>query len=331
MKNLFDYATKELSQDAFLRWLFENYDCENQAVKKTCEKIFRKITKDQIDFSDITDLTTKAQWKYIDVSVWFKYKGEKYLIVIEDKTYSNEHSQLKTYNDSIEQCAELFKGVYKLFYKTAQIDTAEHKSIDDAGWTVFDINDIYNLFYDISDTGSEILDGYAEHVKKTYKYFYKFEQLNFRNDWLWNNAVFQAYSTKKWGSGHTSCYNGIYVYSWINEKFKRFKIELLFEFRHWEIVAKIQYWKNENEKYDIQLLKDYLRGLTIYEPFTHKTHYGNKRLARIVKFPEDKDFFNSYEEFDKWINECGQSYNKILAQIDDKILDEQLNFNQNNK
>ena len=24
--NLFDYATKELSQDAFLRWFFENYD-----------------------------------------------------------------------------------------------------------------------------------------------------------------------------------------------------------------------------------------------------------------------------------------------------------------
>lgn len=24
-ENLFDYATKELSQDAFLRWLLENY------------------------------------------------------------------------------------------------------------------------------------------------------------------------------------------------------------------------------------------------------------------------------------------------------------------
>ena len=32
MKNLFDYATKELSQDAFLRWLFENHDCENEEV-----------------------------------------------------------------------------------------------------------------------------------------------------------------------------------------------------------------------------------------------------------------------------------------------------------
>ena len=26
MKNIFDYATRELSQDAFLRWLFENFD-----------------------------------------------------------------------------------------------------------------------------------------------------------------------------------------------------------------------------------------------------------------------------------------------------------------
>lgn len=28
MKNLFELATKELSQDAFLRWLFENYDSD---------------------------------------------------------------------------------------------------------------------------------------------------------------------------------------------------------------------------------------------------------------------------------------------------------------
>ena len=26
MKNLFDFATRELSQDAFLRWLLENYN-----------------------------------------------------------------------------------------------------------------------------------------------------------------------------------------------------------------------------------------------------------------------------------------------------------------
>ncbi len=36
MKNLFELATKELSQDAFLRWLFENgFDkgCQNEVLK----------------------------------------------------------------------------------------------------------------------------------------------------------------------------------------------------------------------------------------------------------------------------------------------------------
>lgn len=28
MENLFNYATKELSQDAFLMWLTANYNCE---------------------------------------------------------------------------------------------------------------------------------------------------------------------------------------------------------------------------------------------------------------------------------------------------------------
>ena len=324
MKNLFDYATKELSQDAFLRWLFENYDCENITVKKTCERLFKKFTNEQFDFAEVKNLTTKAQWKYIDVSIWFTYRGEDYLIIIEDKTYSNEHSQLKAYNESVAQCGKVLKEVYRIFYKTAEIDYNERERINKAGWVAFDINEIYNLFYDIFDTGSEILDGYADHIKKTYKYFYEFEKLDFRKDWLWNNTVFQAYSTKKWDSEHTGCYNGIYVYAWKNHKFKRFTIELLFEFRHWEIVAKIQYWKNENEKFDMKSLKNYLKGLKMYEPFSVNSCYGGKRLARIVKKPEDSDFFNSYEEFDKWVSDCEQSYNKILAQIDDKILDEQL-------
>ncbi len=34
IKNLFNYATKELSQDAFLRWLFENYKCDVEGVRK---------------------------------------------------------------------------------------------------------------------------------------------------------------------------------------------------------------------------------------------------------------------------------------------------------
>ena len=82
MKNLFDYATKELSQDAFLRWLFENYNCENEGVKKACRKLFDSFTNNNDEFKDktITELKTVSQWKNIDISVWFTVEEKDYLI-----------------------------------------------------------------------------------------------------------------------------------------------------------------------------------------------------------------------------------------------------------
>ena len=42
MKNLFDFATKELSHDAFLRWLFENWQ------EPECDIFVRKLLKNLI-------------------------------------------------------------------------------------------------------------------------------------------------------------------------------------------------------------------------------------------------------------------------------------------
>ena len=128
MKNLFDYATKELSQDAFLRWLFENYNCKNEKVRQVCRKLFNKFTSDELDFSKIENLTTMAQWKNIDVSIWFTILDEDYLIVIEDKTTTEEHKQLQNYNKKIQEHLDWLiknnqrpiKKVYKVFYKTAE-------------------------------------------------------------------------------------------------------------------------------------------------------------------------------------------------------------------
>lgn len=41
MKNLFEFATKELSQDAFLRWLIENYNDPN--VGKCSKELLNKF------------------------------------------------------------------------------------------------------------------------------------------------------------------------------------------------------------------------------------------------------------------------------------------------
>lgn len=184
MKNLFDYATKELSQDAFLRWLFENYNCENDSVKKACRKLFDSFTDNKFKNKTITELTTVAQWKNIDISIWFKIDGIEQLIVIEDKTASGLHdNQLARYEKEIighngfwrneenrkkynsERYIEKSGNVFKVFYKTNIIDEWENKHTNDLGWKTYDIYSIYNLFRD-TETDNEVLGYYIDYIKK---------------------------------------------------------------------------------------------------------------------------------------------------------------------
>lgn len=183
MINLFDYATKELSQDAFLRWLFANYEnYENQKVRKACYEVLKNFTgfnfdMDSDDSSErITDLESWSQWLKIDIVVAFRFKGKRYYVAIEDKTTSKEHDQLKKYKDSIERhkysirndkeyCVE---KIFYVYYKTGQIDKDEKKRILEYQWNsaILSINEISLIFANVKDTGSEILDGYCEYVKQ---------------------------------------------------------------------------------------------------------------------------------------------------------------------
>ena len=158
MKNLFDYATKELSQDAFLRWLFENYNCENESVKNAFRKLFDSFTNNKFEKKEITDLKTVAQWKNIDVSIWFKVDEKEHLIVIEDKTGSGIHDdQLKRYSEEInnhndfwrneenrkkyktERYVEDDENIFKVFYKTNIIDQWEKDNAIKNTWKIYDI------------------------------------------------------------------------------------------------------------------------------------------------------------------------------------------------
>ena len=164
MKNLFDYATKELSQDAFLRWLFENYNCDNESVKKACRKIFDSFTDNKFKDKTITDLTTVVQWKNIDIAIWFKVDGIEQLIIIEDKTGSGIHDdQLVRYEKEISGHTD--GNVFKVFYKTNVIDEWESKHAQDLGWKTYDIYSIYTLFED-TESNNDVLGYYIDYIKK---------------------------------------------------------------------------------------------------------------------------------------------------------------------
>lgn len=168
MKNLFDFATKELSQDAFLRWLFENYDdpeigeVANRLLGKFCD--FRENEK-------VQSLETVAQWCKIDISVWMTTSlNRKVALFLEDKTFSNEHNQLSIYDEHIDNVKN--HGICKIFYKTDFVEEEEKNRIRDANskniadWKIFDIKDIYSFFADYLLSTNMILSQYAEHIRK---------------------------------------------------------------------------------------------------------------------------------------------------------------------
>ena len=97
--NIFDYATSELSQDAFLLWLLRWADqtCsqEDTALHAIAQRFVRTILKKSNDF-EISEVKVFKQWKKIDV---LAVVNNHYAIIIEDKTDTSEHGgQLSRYS-----------------------------------------------------------------------------------------------------------------------------------------------------------------------------------------------------------------------------------------
>lgn len=175
MENLFNYATKELSQDAFLMWLMANYNCEEDkqlkdASRKFICKLF-EINNVDINGNDILNVEVYPQENKIDIYAIIDVQDKgKYGVFIEDKTSSFEHNQLVKYNKNIEKIKNIDKldHVLKIFYKSHLIDNEERKRINDAKWTEFSFDEIYNFFIEYKDVNNIILSQYSKYLEKLY-------------------------------------------------------------------------------------------------------------------------------------------------------------------
>lgn len=172
MKNLFDYATKELSQDAFLRWVIDNYDVGKQLVAEMVNLYEGYHVKpNQIDI-----IKTYGQVQKMDIVVDFKIDGEDCVLIIEDKTTSSEHSnQLKTYKTKVESWNEDYKKdngkdrqSFFVFYKTHKIDEDERERIKDAGWIEFPFKKINEFWSRHKDHSNFLISQYVQHVTEAW-------------------------------------------------------------------------------------------------------------------------------------------------------------------
>lgn len=204
MKNIFDFATKELSQDAFLSWFISN--CNEDGIKEFSYEFINLITDYHFKVGDIKKVQIKQQENNMDMIVDFWTSEDlnpqsHYVIIIEDKTISSAHSgQLKRYAEIMNGWNTNEPGYKerrrKVFYKVNKETDQDKLEIKEGDkgfetndcWRPFYIDDIYKFFSKIPLTKSEILNSYVEHIKQIYN------DLNVVSDkpmseWNYNNYV----------------------------------------------------------------------------------------------------------------------------------------------
>lgn len=171
MKNLFDYAPKELTQDGFIRWLWANY--KEPELKDLVWDFVLFLSNQRVDIRDpeFRYLKTWAQVSHMDLGCDFFYaeddKVSRYCLVIEDKTTSWEHNQLETYNKVLERWDPQQKGrIIKVFYKTSPSDAAETARVIKAGWRMIELKEIVTFWKRYTSHPNLIVSSYAKHIVK---------------------------------------------------------------------------------------------------------------------------------------------------------------------
>ena len=104
--NLFEYATSELSQDAFICWLasYAHGEAEKDAALNECARKMLEIFVPELKSKNFKLLDVERQVDNVDVLLTVECEEKIYKIIVEDKTYTSEHNnQLKRYKGSLEE------------------------------------------------------------------------------------------------------------------------------------------------------------------------------------------------------------------------------------
>lgn len=197
--NLFTWATSELSQDAFICWLLSWGDIKykNEKLYPIAVYFIQKLTDNKI--KSIVNVEVKKQINGIDILC--KINNE-FMILIEDKTNSSNHSdQLNKYYNYLKK-EHVIENIFPVYLKTGQ--QSNFDSILEAGYKLFLRADFLDVFEfakndDITDT---IFLDFFEHLKKIETDINSFINLPVEQ-WHWSSwKGFYSYLQTNLNDGH---------------------------------------------------------------------------------------------------------------------------------
>ena len=171
--NLFDYATSEISQDAFICWLLAwadpAYRKSSEALHKAGVDLIRLLSAEKIDRlpERINSVKVVKQHRYIDMLCKINEEDEdRTVILIEDKKGSYEHSdQLQRYKELLKQ--EFPENrVIPVYIQTE--DQSDYSEVRKQGYAVIRRPDLLDGLekHTMARQESDILDGFLQSLRR---------------------------------------------------------------------------------------------------------------------------------------------------------------------
>ncbi len=176
--NIFDFATSELSQDAFICWLLswatdeckdispELADCARELVAAFLRRFesYGEVLAD--DIAEI--ITVQVQYKRIDVYCRMKLQNGRIVsLIIEDKTYTSEHDdQLQRYLENIRDDEGPEDDIVGIYFKTG--DQSSYEKVEEAGYKPFLRQDMLRILNNGRRAGVQhpIFLDYCEYLQR---------------------------------------------------------------------------------------------------------------------------------------------------------------------
>ena len=233
--NLFDYAYKELSQDAVICWLIKWSENAGDAELRELGHGFIQALMNKRDGPELEEIFSAEivqQDNRIDVLARI---NEQHVLLIEDKTDSNPHSnQLENYWDAVVRGKTSFGEVaeddlFGIYFKTGNQSLASKREIEaESQYKVFDRKDFLEVLDCYRGDNAIVLD-FRCHLKsldRKSRGFRDWKETDDWKNWTWDAweglnvklekrlCVREGYESPWWGWGHVNNPSGGFIGFW---------------------------------------------------------------------------------------------------------------------
>lgn len=191
--NLFNYATSELSQDAFLLWLLEWANPSNSEYDPELHltaKVFLRRIIDVDDKFDIKSVVCKKQQYHIDV---LAIVNNEIAVIIEDKINTQEHgNQIARYRQQLETAFGSQYDIKCIYLKTGnECLTNLRKNADSGNFKIFMRRDLLRIL-EKSNSDNIILRDFVSRIKFIEECTNQYKSKPY-HEWMHNGVAWQGF------------------------------------------------------------------------------------------------------------------------------------------